>query len=303
MSRIMYVINPAARGGSGSGTWERFLSQWAERPDDGDVVVTQGPGHAQEIAASSEGYGTIAAVAGDGTASEILCGIADRAEPRPSLAIIPAGTGNDIARAVGIASIDDAVAALRGGHARPYDLIRIDCRHDGGPVHRYAFLYCIVGFSTGTAGTQKAWMKRVLGPTIGYYLGTLLGVISYRAPHVTSRWEDQEYSGDTWTTIVGNAERVSGGSMCLCPGARVDDGEMNVVIVPNRPKLSVLRMMPTMPSGAFVEGADVSYFPTRQIEVDSKPPAAMEIDGDVFGTTPAKFTICPKAAEIVSPRP
>jgi len=122
-------------------------------------------------------------------------------------------------------------------------------------------------------------------------------------PRTISSWEGQEYRGETWATFIGNAERIAGGSMRVCSGARVDDGEMNVVIMPARSKLASVRVVSQVPSGDHIEAADVSYFPTTQIEVDSDPPAVVEIDGDVFGTTPARFTLCPKAAEIVSPAP
>ena len=66
-----------------------------------DVRYTERPGHAREIAAAAAGCDLIVAVGGDGTTGEVLSGIMDRASPRPRLAILPAGTGNDIARHVG----------------------------------------------------------------------------------------------------------------------------------------------------------------------------------------------------------
>jgi len=75
-------------------------------------------------------------------------------------------------------------------------------------------------------------MKRLLGPTGAYYLGTILQVIAYRPPAMTLRWGEEEYYEHTWMVIVGNIERTAGGSMCLAPGADPEDGFMHTSIIP-----------------------------------------------------------------------
>jgi diacylglycerol kinase family enzyme len=63
-------------------------------------------------------------------------------------------------------------------------------------------------------------------------------------------------------------------------------------------------MMTTLPkvaSGAHVNEPGVRYFPARRIEVDSDPPAIIEIDGDLFGMTPATFAVCPNAVQVLCP--
>ena len=83
-------------------------------------------------------------------------------------------------------------------------------------------------------------MKRLLGPKGGYYLATILGIIAYRLPNMTVHWEGGQRRGRTWTVLIGNTETCSGGSMRVCPGARCDDGEMNVSIFPSVSKLKML---------------------------------------------------------------
>jgi YegS/Rv2252/BmrU family lipid kinase len=302
MSRILFIRNPAAFGGSGPAAWESFQEQWPDPIDPQDVLVTQRPGHAREIAVAAEDYDILAAVGGDGTAGEILSGIMEHPEPRPKLATIPGGTGNDIARNAGIFSVPDAVNALRGGQGRVFDIIRIDCQFDGRPAYRYALLNGVAGFSAQPM--IRPWMKRLLGPKGAYYLGTMMQIIAYRSPHMTVRWEEGEHSGRTIMVIIGNTERASGGSMCLAPGALSDDGELNVTIIPVMSKFTMIfKMFPKIPSGEYVNGPGVQYFPAKNIEVTSDPPALLDIDGDLFGTTPAMFTVHPLALEILSPGP
>lgn len=300
MSNILYIINPAGHGGAGIIVWERVQSEWSDEIDSEDVCFTERQGHAREIAASAEGYDVLAAVGGDGTVGEIMSGIMAQPPPHPRLAIIPAGTGKDIARNLSVHSFEDAAAALRGEHAREVDLIRVDCHVEGHPAHRYAFLMGNVGFSSIPMITP--WMKRFLGPKGAYYLGTILQIIAYRAPRMTVCWREQEHSGRVYMVIIGNVERSAGGSMCIAPGARFDDGELDVSIIPPRSRLDMLtKMLPRVASGAHVNEPGVLYFPAGDLEVLSGPPAILEIDGDLFGTTPATFTVCPKAVQVLCP--
>jgi len=249
-----------------------------------------------------EGYDILAAVGGDGTANEILSGIMDRQESKPALAIIPAGTGNDIAFSVGIKSVEDAVSALAGGQSRTFDLFRIDCQADSQPAHRYAFLACGIGFSAVSYSMLRPWMKRIFGSKGTYFLVIAMGAIVYRPSQMTVRWENHEYSGPTLIIIIGNAEWLSGGSMRVSPGARMDDGELNVTIAPSQSKLSALRKIAKTASGTHIKEPDILYFPAKRIEIDSIPPTRLVIDGDIFGTTPAAFTVCTNAIKIVTPQ-
>lgn len=300
MDDVLYIVNPAGQGGVGVKTWEAFQASWPEPIASEQVVFTERPGHAREIAASTRGHATYAAVGGDGTVGEIMSGIVDRPEPRPRLAIVPAGTGNDMARNLGITSLQDAVAALRQGHERAVDLVRVESQVDGRRAHHCAFLFCAVGFSS--IPMMKPWMKRLLGPRGAYYLATLLQAVAYRAPDMVVRTDGREFHGRTWVVVIGNAEHSAGGSMRLAPGACIDDGELDVTIIPSGSKFKLIPgLMPKIASGAHVTEPGVAYFPARRIEIDSDPPAIVDLDGDLFGTTPAVITVCPGILRVVTP--
>ena len=98
MSKSLYIINPAGHGGVGPRVWEEFKTLWSDLIDPEHIVITERPGHAREIVVSTQGYDIFTAIGGDGTVGEVISGIMEHPEPRPRLAIIPAGTGNDIAR-------------------------------------------------------------------------------------------------------------------------------------------------------------------------------------------------------------
>ena len=300
MDDPLFVINPAGHGGAGIKVWERVQSEWPDLIGAENVHFTKRQGHAREIVAAAEGFEVLIAVGGDGTLGEVLAGIMEKSEPRPKLGIIPAGTGNDIARNLGILSFEQAIETLQGRVAREVDLIRIECQMEGLPAQRYAFLLGAVGFSAQTR--IRPWMKRFLGPTGAYYLSTIMEIIAYRAPRMRVNWGTGEYSGRVWIVTVGNVERTSGGSMCLAPGARFDDGELNMAVIPSQSKWQMMtRMLPKTPLGAHVRESGVVCAPAKKIVVSAHPAVILDVDGDLFGMTPATFTVCPRAVQILCP--
>jgi len=298
LNKVLYIVNPAGNGGAGMKVWETFKSFWADPIDSAHVVFTERLGHAREIAASCNGYEIIAAVGGDGTVGEVISGIMDRQEPRPRLAVIPCGTGNDIAQNAGIFSVADAAAALHEGQSRAFDLIRVGRPVDGQTEHRHAFLFANTGFSS--IPMMKPWMKRLLGATGAYYLAALLQALAYRSPHMVVRVDGKEYVGNTFLVIAGNAERAAGGCMRICPGAITNDGELNISIIkPVSVYKVITQLFPRIAKGTHINAPGISYFTGRKIEVQSEPPAVLDLDGELFGTTPATFSVCPLALGVV----
>lgn len=300
MARTLYIINPAGHGGAGIKAWEKFESSYPDKIPAGDVIVTERPGHAREIARSADGYEILAAAGGDGTVGEVITAIMSRKASDVTLAIIPAGTGNDIARNAGIRSIEDAVSALRNWNPRAFDIMRVESQIDRNPAVNYAFLVGVVGFSS--IPRIRPWMKRFLGAKGAYYLATLIQLLHYRPTEITMKAEERSFSGRAWLVLIGNVESTAGGSMCLAPGARLDDGELNISIFPHGSRIRMgLRLMPRIGSGEHVNVPEISYFLGKKIEIDSDPPAVVELDGDLRGMTPATFVVCPGAINILAP--
>jgi diacylglycerol kinase (ATP) len=295
----LYIINPAGRGNSGLKTWKRFRELWPGDIDPGDILVTEYAGHAREVASTIEGYDVLVAVGGDGTVGEIMSGILDRPEGRPLMAVIPGGTGNDIARNAGIISIEDGVKALQEGRISEFDLIRVDYTVEGRTARRYAFLLASAGFSGNVS--MRPWMKRLLGATGAYYLSTFLQILTFKPPRMKIRADERTLDKPSWMVLVGNSETSSGGSMMIAPGASPDDGELNVTVFPSRSRLGmVMGLFPRIGTGTHIDEPDVEYFPARKIEVDSDPPALIDLDGDPVGYSPFTCTVCPGLLRLMS---
>jgi len=300
MRRILFIINPGASGGQGEVIWNKLQSLWPDGIDPNDVIITEYPSHAREIATSAVDYDTVAIIGGDGTVNEIINGIMDHEGSPPSLSIIPAGTGNDIARNLGLFPAEKAMQILKSGNEKSFDLIRINAEENGRIFQKYSLLASGMGFSATFSASP--WTKRILGPTIAYYLNTVRAILAHKPPRISVRWGDDLYEGRTWMVIAANVESVSGGSMRIAPGAHPDDGRLWVTIIEAAPKLRMmLKVLPKVAAGEHINEKGFHFFSTERIDVRSDVPTIMEIDGEVEWATTATISLIPGAIQILAP--
>lgn len=203
--------------------------------DDGialDVRVTWEDGDAERYVAEAiaDGVDTVIAAGGDGTLSEVATTLAHRdeaADALPSLGLVPLGTANDFATAAGIP--DEPLPALdlvRTVVAVPLDLLRIDA--EDGP-HWCANL-ASGGFGTEVTVETDEGLKKMLGGLA--YLITGIAKLGRIEP-MTARVRGPEFDwqGEFIALGIGNG-RQAGGGQALCPDALVDDGMLDLTIVP-----------------------------------------------------------------------
>ena len=198
-----------------------------------DVRVTWEDGDAERYVAEAiaDGVDTVIAAGGDGTLSEVATTLAHRdatADALPSLGLVPLGTANDFATAAGIP--DGPLAALqlvREVAAAPLDLLRIDA--DDG-IHWCANL-ASGGFGTEVTVETDEGLKKMLGGLA--YLITGIARLGRIDPlQARLRGPDFAWEGDLIALGIGNG-RQAGGGQALCPDALVDDGQLDLTIVPD----------------------------------------------------------------------
>lgn len=198
-----------------------------------EVRVTWEDGDAERYVAEAiaDGVDTVIAAGGDGTLSEVATTLAHRdatADALPSLGLVPLGTANDFATAAGIP--DGPLAALqlvREVAAAPLDLLRIDA--DDG-IHWCANL-ASGGFGTEVTVETDEGLKKMLGGLA--YLITGIARLGRIDPlQARLRGPDFAWEGDLIALGIGNG-RQAGGGQALCPDALVDDGQLDLTIVPD----------------------------------------------------------------------
>ena len=220
---------------------------------------------------------TVIAAGGDGTAGEIASALAEYSGGRaPSLGLMPLGTANDFATAAQLPDTpEDALALIAQDRAVPVDLLRIDA--DG------AVRWC-VNLASGGFGTQVTvqtddGLKKMLGGLAYLITGIAqLGRIEPTAAVITG--PDFHWAGDFIALGVGNG-RQAGGGQALCPDASIDDGRLDVTIVPE-----LTGEVGTMVGALLTEGRDAALESVAVraalpwVEIDCPVPLVLNLDGE-----------------------
>lgn len=208
------------------------------------------------------------------------------------MGVIPVGTGNDFARALGLPR-DPAAAAGMLLAARPKLL-------DVGIVNgRYFLTVAGAGFDGEVAGQVNAWPK-VLGGTAMYVLGILKTLVAYRPVEVEIVIDGIPNRERLFLIAVGNTAWNAGG-MWMVPSARADDGILHVVIAGPLSRIETLGVLPRVYSGRHLLHPKIRQAQGREIIVTSTTPLMVQADGEIIGKLPATFRVHPGALEVLIP--
>ena len=246
-----------------------------------EVRVTWESGDAERYVAEAIAHGvdTIIAAGGDGTLSEVAETLAHREEPAdalPSLGLLPLGTANDFATA---AEIPDAPLAalelIRHAPARPVDLLRIDA---DGKVWWCANV-ASGGFGTEVTVETDEGLKKVLGGLAYLVTGvSRLGRIDPIQARV--RAPGFEWAGGFIALGVGNG-RQAGGGQVLCPEALIDDGLLDVTVIPElsgEVASTFAALVKGGERGALEQVAERVQAPW--VEIEAELPLTLNLDGE-----------------------
>ena len=301
--RILLIANPAAGRRQGEQRLAVARTQLEALGHAVTAALTESAGHATRLAKSNApDFEIVAALGGDGTVNEVANGLmAVELGERPALATLPVGTGNDVALTFGLAHFESAIDALANGGTRTLDVIRVQLMRDGESVTQHALLFVAAGFAAEVIRKTGPRVKRLFGRRFSYSVGLFRALASFRAPEFSVKWDGGEKRGRMFQVCAGNTEFGAGGVMRISPGARPDDGLLNISLVGALGRLQIVRRFPSILSGRYVEDERVDYFTGKRLEIDAVPPAEIQADGDIIGTTPATIELLPGALRLVTP--
>jgi diacylglycerol kinase (ATP) len=262
-----------------------------------DIVLTTGEGDGAEAGrrAALEGYDRVFVAGGDGTLNEVLNGIAqvDGALGAITLAVVPLGTGNDFATAIGVPDApEDAVDALLGGAVIPVDVGRVNDR---------CFLNISAGgFIAEVSEAVNPQLKTVLGK-LAYLVGGAQVLFDYEP--LTARITDA--STTTEATLLAFAvcnSRLIGGGRLIAPHALIDDGWLDVCLIHAMPALEFVALLRRVSSGDHVDDDRVTYFRTQALELAFDRVVRINTDGQVLDAERCRYEVWPGAARVLMPR-
>lgn len=277
--RVKVILNPWSDRGRASQLKEQIVA-WAAPYGGVDLVTTERPGHAKTLAqeAADAGYDTVVAAGGDGTVHEVVNGLVHGGRAESTLGVVPIGTGNDFAFALGLLTAPKtAVERVFSGRPRPIDLARIE--DDRG---RFEIVDNGVGIGfDATISIESRNITRLHGFPL-YMLATLRTIALYfQKPSLRIHFDDQEVEQESLMLSVGVGPRAGGGFL-LTPEANHDDDLLDSCLVNPIGRLTMLNMLPKVMKGTHVTSRHVTMRRNRSIDIHSTLPLPIHIDGEIF---------------------
>jgi YegS/Rv2252/BmrU family lipid kinase len=318
--RTFVIANPRAGAGAVEQEWDLLERLLRARLPEFDFAFTEGPGHATLLAreALRSGWEMIVAVGGDGTLNEVVNGFFDKPDidalyaidddgwmtrkrdgapeainSDAVLGVLPLGTGGDFRRTIGLmGGHRETVEHLSGQHIREIDLGEVGFVDvEGNIATRYFINIASVGFSGAVDRVvNHAW--KGLGGKTSYMLATARAFTTYKNINVELRLDDTvELDGKMNNVVIANGE-FFGGGMWIAPGAELDDGQFQVVVMGDLKRREILALTFDIYQGKHLQNKKIFRRRASRVSVRSADggPSMLDIDGEAPGSLPALWT-------------
>ena len=284
------IVNPVA----GQGRIERNLSKIRIRLEAAGfnlmVYVTARGGQATQFAidAIRKGSQTIIAAGGDGTVSEVINGMVGS---NAKFGLIPGGTADVFANEMEIPAHNffKACDIIIDGKTKRIDL--------GKANSRYFVLMAGIGFDAQVVHEVKPEIKKML-KDVAYPLTGIKTLFTYKPSLMKVELDNQSTQG--YFVVVGNAKYYAG-RFSVTREAQIDDGLLDICIFGGKTATSFVKYIQGVITGSHLRMSDVDYHRAREITITSEKPTLVQVDGEVIGKTPMKFTVVPLALEVLIP--
>lgn len=286
-TRAFVVVNPAAGGGRARRRWPALRDALAAAGVEVAWAETSGPGAATALAReAAAAWPLVVAAGGDGTVNEVVNGLVDDAgRARATLGVLPLGRGGDAARNLGLARTPRAaVARLAAGEDVTIDLGRAT---PTGAAARWFVDAAGVGLDAEVAARAAGRG----GGTLPYLLGVARALRAHRAVDTVVRLDGAPaWSGCASAVIAANGP-CFGGGMRIAPAADLCDGLLDVVVLGDLGRGELLRWLPRVYRGTHLANPKVTVRRARTLAVAAARPRPLEVDGELWGTTPATLDV------------
>ncbi|MEB3103396.1 diacylglycerol kinase [Ferviditalea candida] len=257
------------------------------------ATIGEGDGTLAAIDAIERQFDIVIAAGGDGTLYEVINGMAGK-EYRPKLGIIPFGTTNDFARALGIPrNWEYACDLIIQQHVRPIDV---------GRVNRKYFIN-IAGGGSMTELTYEvpSKMKTAIGQ-LAYYMKGLEKLPRLRPIEMSFRSEEIDLDAEVMLFLIANSNSV-GGFERLAPDASMSDGLLDVLILKKCNLAEFIRIVSLALRGEHIHDPHLIHFKTKELRISSPDYVQVNLDGELGGTLPCEFSVLPSHLKIIAADP
>lgn len=275
-----------------------------------ESVATHSPQHTEELArtAGAAGFDVVAAAGGDGTVNVVVNGLAlaDPDEPTAALGILPAGTGNVLARDLGLPvplpgvldTLPETARWLTRSRSMAVDLGRVT----NAEGQRYFVCWAGVGLDAAVTAQVAA------NPAAKQWLGALAFVASAvgqvweitRAPLYTVQVDDQRFQGRGVLTVASNIQRYAV-VFDMAPHAAMNDGLLDVTFFHDITVFNGMDKLWKLSTAQHISDPGIGYATGRRVLIDADIAQPVHVDAEPFGTTPVTIEVLPGAITLMVP--
>ncbi|BCX05524.1 MAG: diacylglycerol kinase [Candidatus Roseilinea sp.] len=275
-----------------------------------EARFTEAPGHAVDLAreAAQQGYARVICAGGDGTLNEVVNGLMQvEAERRPTLGLIPSGTGTDFARGLGWPkTLDGCIEAIKRGVERRIDVGMVSFSRAGQALARYFINVAGAGFDGDVSDRVNREGKR--GGSLAYFLTVFRVLAGYEHKHArvtltVPEGSERVLEGHYNLIAVGNG-RYFGGGMRINPNGDVGDGCLEAIVIEAMSRAEFALNFPKVYRGAHLTHPKVHEYRVIAVRVELRGDGQrmfVEAEGELFGEAPASFHVVPGALRLVVP--
>lgn len=277
MSKALIIFNPYAGRGRGVKRAEAVVKALHAVDFEFDSVVSEDRGHAIELAqrAVEAGRELVVAAGGDGTINEVVNGImlAETHGATARLGVMPIGSGNDFAGALGITTdLRQAAEVLKRGHVRRVDIGTVNGRYFDNNVG--------IGFEAqiNIEAHKLTWLRG----QVMYLAAVFRAMASFPIPVVQiDKDGDRRADKSILMLSIGNNYR-NGGGFRITPEAVPDDGLLDLCIVDAISRREILRLLPKAMKGDHLGETAVEMTRFKHLVVESESPLPVHADGEIL---------------------
>jgi diacylglycerol kinase (ATP) len=301
MPGLSLIVNPAAGGGRALAVVPQVTAALAAAAVDCQVTESASLEHAAQLAGDAAAAGrAVVAVGGDGTAGALA---AAASRHGAAYGIIPAGRGNDLARMLAIPA-DPAQAArlLTSGSARQVDLIGVSVPGQAETVVAGS-VYTGVPSVAGEIANGTRWLR---GSAV-YTLAALRAVATWRPLTFGVEGSDGSHDFAGYAVVVANSAYFGAG-MKVAPSARIDDGQLDLILMRHAPKLTFIRCLTKVNDGSHVTLPEVSVRRETDVTLTLDRPLPVAADGETLpfaaplpAGMPMRIRALPAALTVLAP--
>lgn len=299
------IVNPYSGNGRTARRWPGIAGLIEDQVGDFAFLQTRHPGHATELVrqALREGYDRIISVGGDGTHHEVINGFFDGMlpiAPRAAMAILPLGTGSDLARTLQMPVGAAAVPHLVSDRTVAADLGRVTFTlPDGGQQYLYFINTCHIGMGGAVVERVNRHTKKY-GGFFTYFWAVLKTVLMFKNVYLELEIDGMQIDQVCRDVIIAKGQ-YDGGGMHVAPDAKIDNGIFEVFVIGDLGRLFTLTHVYAIYRGRLIDYPDkIRYFRASRVTARSPERVLINLDGEQPGQLPAAIEIMPKALNIVT---